>query len=79
MSVNYLSALGEELAGIANALKRVGEKLQALPKVPQVKITKHSDPEMFTREFISIVRKSRQDFDNGRYVDYKTFRKTLDL
>ncbi len=79
LPIGSLSTLGEEIAKIADSLSRVGKKLQQISSIPTVEVKRETDPEMFTREFINIVKKSRQDFEKGRYVEYKDFRKTLDL
>ncbi len=80
-ATNYLPAaltsLGEELSRIAKALVRVSMKLQEYARVRTVKVTPKTDPDMFTEEFMAKVKKSHEDIEKGRVVDYSKFRKTL--
>lgn len=82
ISNSYLASLGEELAHVAKLLTRVSQKLQHVstsPTVPTVRVSKKTDPDMFTPEFLKAVRQSRKDYKEGRYTDYQTFRKSLNL
>lgn len=76
-STDALASLGEELFRIAQALARVSVKLQEYARVKTVKVTKKTDPDMFTEEFIKTVKKSREDIEKGRVVEYNQFRNSL--
>ena len=62
------SALGAELSSIAKALARFSKKLQATSVFKIVSISKKSDPDMFTKEFIETVKQSRKEIGNGDVI-----------
>ena len=66
------SALGAELSSIAKALARFSKKLQATSVFKIVSISKKSDPDMFTKEFINTVRKSRKEIEKGDVIPFES-------
>lgn len=78
-STHTLASLGAELSRIGKALITVSLKMQKLTGPKSVRVTKKTDPEMFTKEFRQTVRKSREDIKKGRVFLYSEFRKQLGL
>ena len=66
-----LSALGAELASIAKALSRVSAKLQNA-SITQAHVTKKTDPDMFTKEFLQSIEQSKKDIAKKQYKVFKT-------
>lgn len=79
LSTDHLASLGEELGHIAAALAKVSNKLQNISTLKTRKVSKKSDPEMSTKEFLQTLRKSRKEFAKGEYSDYKSVRHSLGL
>jgi hypothetical protein len=76
------NSLANELTNLGQAMLSLGQKIEKLvsqPKVKEVKVTPETDPDMFTKEFISTVRKSRKDIEKGRVYDYFKIRNSLGL
>lgn len=79
LDTKAISSLSAELGRIARALAKASNHLAQLTRksVPLAEVSKNTDPEMFTAKFLRTVRKSRQELEQGEFMDYRIFHKTL--
>ena len=78
-AADSLASLGEELSRIGKALINVSIKMQKMTGPKRMKISKKTDPDMFTKEFKAAVRKSLDDIKQGRVIPYEKVREELGL
>lgn len=82
IGTDITESLANELTRLGRTMISVGKKIGKLTptsKVRKIKVSKKTDPEMFTKKFAKVVREARSEIKQGKTTDYFEFRKTLDL
>jgi hypothetical protein len=82
IGIDTAESLANELTRLGRVMISVGKKIGKLTptsKVRKIKVSRKTDPEMFTKKFVKAVKEARCEIEQGKTIDYFEFRKTLDL